>query len=101
MVRRVKGVRLPPALRKQRFERSQRRGSKAGIHYFIELAHQARVTIHLRLTDKPDSAPLAALETLFTQRRREADAFYAALHPAGATAEEKLIQRQALTGRGG
>ena len=74
-----------------------RRGSKAGIHYFIELAHQARVTIHLRLTDKPDSAPLAALETLFTQRRREADAFYAALHPAGATAEEKLIQRQALT----
>ena len=32
------------------------------------------------------------------QRKAEADEFYAAVHPPAATADEKLIQRQALAG---
>jgi hypothetical protein len=42
--------------------------------------------------------PLADVEQIVAGRRAEADEFYAAIHPPKATADEKLVQRQALAG---
>lgn len=75
-----------------------RRGSKAGIHYVMGVGAEASVSLHLRLTDTPTPTPLDELAPLFARRRAEADAFYAALHPPGASAEEKDVQRRAWAG---
>ena len=56
------------------------------------------VTLHLRLTDGADATRSPTSTRSSTQRKREADEFYDALHPPGATADEKLVQRQALAG---
>ena len=42
--------------------------------------------------------PLDDVDRIVTQRKQEADQFYAIVHPPKATAEEKEIQRQALAG---
>ena len=44
------------------------------------------------------SAPLGDIEEIIHKRRKEADAFYEAIHPKQATAEEKEIERQAIAG---
>src|SRR5262249_56285297 len=56
------------------------------------------VTLRLRLTDRPTPAPLTAVDAIIAERRAEADAFYDRLAPAGATADERLVQRRALAG---
>jgi hypothetical protein len=38
------------------------------------------------------------IDAIFTQRRAEADEFYASIHPPRASAEEKNVQRQAFAG---
>jgi hypothetical protein len=42
--------------------------------------------------------PLEHIEEIFEKRRKEADEFYETVHPKEATAEEKMIQRQAIGG---
>jgi hypothetical protein len=46
----------------------------------------------------PPDDPLAEVDAVLAQRRAEADEFYAAVHPASASADERLVQRQALAG---
>lgn len=75
-----------------------RRGSKAAIHYRLDIAARTSVSLSLRLTDTPTRAPFADAERLFARRRAEADAFYDTLHPPGASAEQKFLQRRALAG---
>lgn len=72
------------------------RGSKAGIHYTLKIDAHASTSIYLRLTDTPLHSPLNGLEQLFIKRQAEADDFYASLHPAQASEEEKQVQRRAL-----
>jgi hypothetical protein len=75
-------------------------GTKAASHYqFDAVPSGGSVILRLRLTagDHQDE-PLALVDDCLAQRRREADEFYAALHPAGATSEEKRVQRQAWAG---
>jgi hypothetical protein len=76
----------------------RRLGTKAALHYYFPAVPAGgSVVLRLRLTDRLDLAePLAEIDTAMTLRRREADDFYAALHPPGASAEECTIQRQAL-----
>jgi hypothetical protein len=77
----------------------QLRGTKAGIHYqFESIPGQGSVVIYLRLTNKPFGRPLSDIESIIRKRKEEADAFYETIHPARATQEERLIQRQALAG---
>jgi Mannosylglycerate hydrolase MGH1-like glycoside hydrolase domain len=75
-------------------------GTKAAIHYrFDAVPPGGSVILRLRLTEGDHQiAPLALVEDCLAQRRREADEYYAALHPAGATVEERRVQRQALAG---
>ena len=75
------------------------KGSKAALHYFFpKVAAQSSVTLLLRLTDRELQEPLADVEEIIALRKSEADEFYATIHPLKATAEEKMIQRQAFAG---
>ncbi len=75
------------------------RGTKACIHYakLNVPAGKSRV-IHLRLSDMPVADPMDGLDAIIDERRREADAFYATVHPPKATDDEKRVQRQAFAG---
>jgi hypothetical protein len=74
-------------------------GTKACLHYANLLVPAGgSVVVRLRLSDQRLEAPLADMDTLVARRRAEADAFYDALHPPRATADERRVQRQALAG---
>jgi hypothetical protein len=75
-------------------------GTKAAARYPLNIAAGAAATVRLRLTP---AAPLPAMlgkefDEVFAARLREADEFYEALHPAGADAEVRNVQRQAFAG---
>ncbi len=90
-------------------------GTKAALHYqFDAVPPGGSVVLRLRLTNKqelteptvlemppsrlPQAHPLAEVDSMVQKRRAEADEFYNALHPPGATEDERRIQRQALGG---
>src|SRR5438132_4068478 len=74
-------------------------GTKAAIHYQFEIPAGDSVVLRLRLcTEGNLKKPLAKIDHEIERRRREADEFFDAIHPAGASADERLIQRQALAG---
>ena len=77
----------------------EEQGTKAGIHYFFKnISSGESVRIYLRLTNQRCDHPLVDAENIIHQRKREADKFYADLHPKNASEDEKMIQRQALAG---
>jgi hypothetical protein len=75
-------------------------GTKAALVYrFAAVPAGGSVCIRLRLSDKGDlRSPMKGFDTLMQQRRDEADAFYDSILPAGASDDERLIQRQAFAG---
>ena len=73
-------------------------GTKAAFHFTATVAAGGSTVWHLRLTNDTPAQPLADVEAIVQNRRREADDFYEAIHPPRATADEKLVQRQALAG---
>jgi hypothetical protein len=77
-------------------------GSKAALWYRFDAVKPGEpVVVRLRLSDRDPSGarpPIVDVDAIIEQRRIEADEFYAAIHPAGASADEKLIQRQAFAG---
>jgi hypothetical protein len=73
-------------------------GTKACIHYRQVVPAGGAVTLRLRLTPDRLNAPLVDVDAVVEQRRAEADAFYATIHPPAATADERLVQRQAFAG---
>ena len=73
-------------------------GTKACIHYKYQVPAHGSVKLHLRLAPEQMPAPLQEVDKVFQQRKEEADEFYAAIHPAKATEEEKVIQRRAFAG---
>ncbi len=75
-------------------------GTKAALHYhFPSVPSGGSVVVRLRLTDKhPINQPLQAVDSTIQLRKREADEFYNAIHPTRASADERLVQRQALSG---
>jgi hypothetical protein len=73
-------------------------GTKACIHYRYSVPAGESVVLRLRLTPEQMDRPRDDVDEVVTHRRKEADQFYAAVHPPRATAEEKEIQRQALAG---
>ncbi|MGQ0793528.1 MAG: MGH1-like glycoside hydrolase domain-containing protein [Deltaproteobacteria bacterium] len=77
----------------------RKRGTKACFHYSaITVPAGETVTVRLRLSDKLLKKPLADVDKIVEARRAEADEFYNTVHPPKATNEERLIQRQALSG---
>src|SRR6185295_7949787 len=56
------------------------------------------VVWRFRLTPERLNAPLHDVDAIVAARRADADEFYRAIHPPKATADECLVQRQALAG---
>ncbi|HMF61134.1 MAG TPA: hypothetical protein VK595_12225, partial [Vicinamibacterales bacterium] len=73
-------------------------GTKVCLHYTASVPGRGSTAWHMRLTQDSLTAPLQDVERIVQQRRAEADEFYAAIHPARASEDEKLVQRQALAG---
>ncbi|MCK8490286.1 glucosidase [Spirosoma sp. RP8] len=74
----------------------EKTGTKAAAHYVITLDAGGSTTIRLRLEPTGLSDPFADFDAISAQCKAEADAFYASIHPAQATDDEKLVQRQAF-----
>ncbi|HTO75640.1 MAG TPA: glucosidase [Thermoanaerobaculia bacterium] len=76
-----------------------RRGSKAACLYVLDVPPGGSASIRLRLTDDVAAAPFGDdFERIFTQRLAEADGFAEGLAPASATADGRLVMRQATAG---
>jgi hypothetical protein len=74
-------------------------GTKAAIHYQFDIPKDGSATLLLRLCpEEKAKQPLADVEAAIALRRQEADEFFDAIHPAGASPDERLVQRQALAG---
>ncbi|MBL8220324.1 MAG: glucosidase [Bryobacterales bacterium] len=71
-------------------------GTKAGALYVLPLASGAEHTVLLRLCRKESAAVESA--TVFHDRIREADEFYASFQPANLSPDAKSVQRQAFAG---
>ena len=75
-------------------------GTKAALDYRFPTIEPGRsVVLRLRLSDSSTLAdPLDAVDATVNLRRAQADEFYEAIHPPQATADERMIQRQAIAG---
>src|SRR6266852_6202622 len=82
-------------------------GTKACAWLRVEIDPGQSHVMHMRLTPAADPSPGSSSHPLpasgerdgvFLERRKEADAFYATIHPEKASAEERRIQRQAFAG---
>lgn len=75
-------------------------GTKASAHYPLTLSAGARAVLQLRLSDQAELAePFgAAFDAVFTQRRQEADEFYARFAPPELSSDARAVQRQAFAG---
>lgn len=76
----------------------ERCGTKAAGHYRLSVPAHGKVEVRLRLSKTRNAQPFHDFNELFTQRRDEADDFYAELQAGITDAEARLIQRQALAG---
>ena len=73
-------------------------GTKAAIWYQGPIAAGGKMELRLRLSRRSQPAPFDDFEQCLTQRRNEADDFYAALQKDIASADERIVQRQAFAG---
>jgi mannosylglycerate hydrolase MGH1-like protein len=76
-----------------------RTGTKASARYVLEVPAGGSSVIRLRLSAKAQPAPFgAAFDARISARRADADEFYDRIAPPSLTADERLVQRQALAG---
>ena len=73
-------------------------GTKASIQYRASVPAGGSTIWRFRLAPRLIPAALDAVDSSVSQRRLEADEFYNAVHPPRITADERLVQRQALAG---
>ena len=69
----------------------KKRGTKACFHYFFEkVPARGSVVVYLRLCRSSKwTTPSQRIEKIFIERRKEADDFYAKVHPPKATRKKK------------
>ncbi|MCI0487844.1 MAG: glucosidase [Blastocatellia bacterium] len=75
-----------------------REGTKSCLHYERMVPAGGSVVVRLRLTPELLNAPLADVDRIIAERRKEADEFYENIHPPQASEDERLVQRQAFAG---
>jgi len=73
-------------------------GTKAALRYTLTVPAGGSAEIRLRLTDGPAGDLNGGFTRVVNARRQEADAFFAELTPAGASADEASVLRQAIAG---
>ena len=76
----------------------QRTGTKASVHYRLSVEPGATAQVRLRWSRLAGADLGDGFTSVVTQRRNEADDFYASLLPAGVSADEALVARQAAAG---
>jgi hypothetical protein len=75
-----------------------RTGTKSCAHFTYNVPPGGSAVVRLRLTTESMTDPLRDVDSIVSQRKRDADEFYASVHPPKASDEEKMIQRQAFAG---
>ena len=73
-------------------------GSKVAAHFRAVVPPGETFTVQVRFTNTPADAPFADFDAIFARRISEADEFYAAIAGPNLSADERLVQRQALAG---
>ncbi len=73
-------------------------GTKAALMFERKIAAGGSTVVRLRLTNKAMKDPLGDLDDVVSKRVKEADDFYEDIHPKKASADEKMVQRQAFAG---
>ncbi len=75
-------------------------GTKAAVHYKMQIEPGDAITLRLRLTDhEPTSQDFdEAFDSTFEQRRNEADEFYSEISSKNIPDELRSVQRQAFAG---
>jgi hypothetical protein len=73
-------------------------GTKAGLHFTRRVKAGESTVVRLRMSTKTLADPLSSVDAIVAQRLKDADAFYAEIHPQTATDDERRIQRQAFAG---
>jgi hypothetical protein len=73
-------------------------GTKGAIHFQHVVESQETWTVRLRLSSSTQEDPFKQFESIFNQRIKEADDFYARIQSPLLEDEEKQIQRQAFAG---
>ncbi len=71
-------------------------GTKCAVHHVLEIPAGGSVAIRVRLT--ASGAAAEPFDRVMSARRKEADAFYAAVIPPALDDDRKLVMRQALAG---
>jgi hypothetical protein len=77
---------------------NRHRGSKLAAHARTVVAPGAAFALQVRFSPEVFKNPFEDFDAVFALRIAEADAFYAALHPARLSADERRVQRQAFAG---
>ena len=73
-------------------------GTKAGVWFQSTIDGGCKQEYRLRLSRRPLARPFEKFEECLTERRAEADDFYADLQKDIASADERVVQRQAFAG---
>ncbi|MGD1911503.1 MAG: glucosidase [Rivularia sp. (in: cyanobacteria)] len=74
-------------------------GTKVSASYELNIAPRQTKTVYLRLCDSENlTAPFDQFETIFQNRKNEADEFYQAVNPHKISDEIRDVQRQAFAG---
>ena len=73
-------------------------GTKTAAHFAAQIESGEARTYRLRISNRVNPDPFAEFTAILENKKIETDEFYIALQPAGITAEEKSIQRQAFAG---
>jgi hypothetical protein len=73
-------------------------GTKACFDFEGVIAPGESRVIRLRLSPDALGAPLEDVDKILADRKREADEFYATVHPPKASEDERRVQRQAFAG---
>jgi hypothetical protein len=73
-------------------------GTKAAAHYVLKVPAGDLASVRVRLVNGRLTDPLGRFDNLLTQRRNEADSFYAELQAGIADEDARAVQRQAFAG---
>ena len=73
-------------------------GTKVALNYDKTIAGGESVTVRLRLSENIDGNAFANFDSIFSDRIRETDEFYADIQRDMTNEDEKLVQRQAFAG---
>jgi hypothetical protein len=75
-----------------------RTGTKACLDYSAVIPAHGSQVWRFRLTPERHEDALDGVDAVVALRKAEADEFYATVHPPNASADERMVQRQALAG---